>query len=98
MFGRSPRTQNWKMKRDWTLRRASVGLSLALSGALELYLSKRPWDSEFLFSTSDGGRLKDSYVRAMLARYGAIALFSVASAPTDSGTPTGPGSTMRVWT
>jgi site-specific recombinase XerD len=41
-----------------------------LTDALELYVSKRPWDSEYLFSTSAGGPLKDSYVRAMLARYG----------------------------
>ena len=47
-----------------------VSLSRALTDALELYLSKRPWDSEFLFSTADGKALKDSYVRAMLARYG----------------------------
>ena len=47
-----------------------VSLSRALTDTLELYLSKRPWDSEFLFSTRDGGPLKGSYVRTMLARYG----------------------------
>lgn len=51
-------------------RQRVVSLSLSLADAVELYLSKRPWDSEYLFSTSDGGALKDSYVRAMLARYG----------------------------
>jgi integrase len=51
-------------------RRRTVALSQAMADALALYLAKRPWQSEYLFSTSDGLPLKSAYVRAMLARYG----------------------------
>jgi integrase/recombinase XerD len=51
-------------------RQRVVSLSRALTDALELYVSKRPWDSEYLFSTAEAKALKDSYIRAMLARYG----------------------------
>jgi integrase len=51
-------------------RRRTVALSQAMADALALYLAKRPWPSEYLFSTSDGLSLKSAYLRAMLARYG----------------------------
>ena len=51
-------------------RRRTVALSNDLADALTVYLQKRPWESEYLFSTRAGTQLKDAYVRAMLARYG----------------------------
>lgn len=55
---------------DQKPRRRTVALSQALTDSLELYLARRPFDSEFLFSSRDGAPLAPSFLRAMLARYG----------------------------
>lgn len=51
-------------------RRRTVALSNDLADALTVYMQKRPWSSDYLFSTRGGTPLKDAYVRAMVARYG----------------------------
>jgi site-specific recombinase XerD len=51
-------------------RKRTVALSQSLCDALELYLAKRAFDSEYLFSSAAGQPLQDSYLRHLLARYG----------------------------
>lgn len=51
-------------------RKRTVALSQSMADAMELYLSKRATECDYLFCTSKGTPLDTSYLRHMLLRYG----------------------------
>jgi integrase/recombinase XerD len=71
---RRVKVRNGKRRRgEQKPRQRTVAISRALTDAMTLYLTTRSLPSDYLFSTAAGEPLDDSYMRHMLARYGAKA-------------------------